>query len=688
MNTKLLTPYTQADFTLFEYRPGIGVVLLPNDPVYTLVAVSRDFISTSGMKKEDVIGKSHFEVFPENPDDPQSSGEHSLRSSFEYILRHKKPHSLPLLRYDIPNGDGTFSEKYWKSSNAPVLNEEGEVVYIIHTAEDVTSQVKADKTIEEHKVLATAFQRVEESELKYRRLFDSIDQGFCVLEMIFDGDHHPIDYRFLETNPAFEEQTGLKGAIGKTAREMVPNLESHWFELYGKVATTGEPLRFMERSDAMGRWFDVFAYRIENEGSSKVGLLFRDITDRKKTEEELRESEERFRLMANTVPQSMWITDAEGRVEFLNKHWCDYCGEPFSETTATEISIKHLHPDDAPKVMETFSKAMQTGEPWEVEQRNRSKNGEYRWFLNRGTPFKDPQTGKVTKWYGVGIDIHDRKLAEEALKRSEELLEIKVQERTQELEKANQELKRSNQNLEEFAYAASHDMKEPIRKIHFFADRLKERLLHKLEEEDRRYFERLEAGTQRMTTLIDDLLLYSHVNRGIASVETVDMNQMLSFVLDDLELHIEQKGAKIEAGPLPIIKGRPRQLQQLFENLVGNALKYNKPNVTPHITISSNLVKGSDVTVENAAIDKAKMYHLISVEDNGIGFHQEDAERIFNVFTRLHGNAEYRGSGVGLSIVQKIVANHSGHVWAKATPGEGAVFYVLLPASQDDSDRK
>ena len=282
----------------------------------------------------------------------------------------------------------------------------------------------------------------------------------------------------------------------------------------------------------------------------------------------------------------------------------------------------------------------------------------------------------------MGIDIHDRKLAEQALKKSEEELEKKVNERTRELEKANEELQQSNQNLEEFAYAASHDMKEPIRKIHFFADRLKQRLQSKLEEEDRRYFERLELGTRRMNSLIDELLLYSHVSKGIRSAETVNLNNTLAFVLDDLELHIEEKRAKINVGPLPTIKGQQRQLQQLFENLLANALKYSKENQVPDISITASVISGREIVLQRNlnGVAREKLYHLIRVADNGIGFHQEDADRIFNVFTRLHGNNEYKGTGVGLSIARKVAQNHGGYIWAEGRQGAGASFNVLLPA--------
>jgi len=244
----------------------------------------------------------------------------------------------------------------------------------------------------------------------------------------------------------------------------------------------------------------------------------------------------------------------------------------------------------------------------------------------------------------------------------------------------NNELKRSNANLEEFAYAASHDMKEPIRKIHFFTDRLKTGLQDQLNEENQRYFERLETGAKRMGTLIDDLLLYSHISRGAAIEESVDLNQIITLVKEDMELAIEEKHAVIIVESLPKIKGHRRQLQQLFENLIGNALKYSKPGVAPHLWITSFKTTGSETSLRLTGSESDKHYYQIEVRDNGIGFDQADAERIFNVFTRLHGNTEYKGTGVGLSIVRKVAENHGGYAWAESNEGEGATFKVLLPA--------
>jgi light-regulated signal transduction histidine kinase (bacteriophytochrome) len=247
------------------------------------------------------------------------------------------------------------------------------------------------------------------------------------------------------------------------------------------------------------------------------------------------------------------------------------------------------------------------------------------------------------------------------------------------LERSVEDLKRSNKNLEEFAYAASHDLKEPTRKIRFFTERLKDSLGEKLSPRERGFFERMEVASNRMNTLIDDLLSYSTLSQKSAEKETVDMNELMDDVLTELELEIEQKGATINISKLFTITGHRSQLQQAFQNLIGNALKYSKPDAAPIITIFCDKVTGAETGMQLATNERSTNYYQVTVIDNGIGFDQEDAERIFNVFTRLHGLAEYKGTGVGLSIVRKVVENHNGYIWAKSQPGEGATFKVLLP---------
>jgi light-regulated signal transduction histidine kinase (bacteriophytochrome) len=247
------------------------------------------------------------------------------------------------------------------------------------------------------------------------------------------------------------------------------------------------------------------------------------------------------------------------------------------------------------------------------------------------------------------------------------------------LEKLVEDLKRSNANLEEFAHAASHDMKEPIRKVLTFSDRLKSSLEPRMTEAEKNLFSRMENATQRMGILVDDLLAFSHLSERPKEMEVVDLNKKLENVLGDLELLIDEKGATIDIGSLPVVKGHRRQLQQLFQNLIGNALKYSKPNIDPVITITCEEVLGKDSPIHKLVESDDRSFYWIQVRDNGIGFEQQYAERIFAMFQRLHGKSEYAGTGVGLSIARKVVENHNGYIWAQSEPGAGATFHVLLP---------
>jgi len=255
-----------------------------------------------------------------------------------------------------------------------------------------------------------------------------------------------------------------------------------------------------------------------------------------------------------------------------------------------------------------------------------------------------------------------------------------IKETQLQLERSVEDLRRSNINLEEFAYAASHDLKEPIRKIYFFTDRIKNSLQDRLTDEAKLYFERMETASKRMNALIDDLLSYSQVSLRPRIMEQVDLNQLLYLILQDLELEVEEKSALITINPLFTVQGHTRQLQQAFQNLLTNALKYSKPGTMPEIIISGYQTQGKDTGLRLSYEESGKTYHVIEVKDNGIGFEQKDADRIFNIFTRLHGNAEFRGTGVGLSIVRKVIENHHGHITAEGKPGEGALFKLYLPA--------
>jgi len=408
------TPLGPLDGWPQSLRTAVDLMLAARQPVYVAWGVevtslyNDGYIPILGTKHPDALAKSYRELWAEIWDEYRPVVEATMAGEAHYFV------DQPVMLVGRPGQPMSWFTFSW----TPLRDEAGAVAGFFCVATETTGKVRAEAALRERNERA-----LREREERYRTLFESIDGGFCILEMIFDGQDRPVDYRFVEANPAFERHTGLVGAIGRTARELVPDLESHWFEIYGKVALTGEPTRFVDHAQPMGRWFDVYAFRVGEPRDRQVALLFNDITERKGVEERLRESEERFRLMTSAVPQIVWITDADGRAEFFNRQWTLYTGEPYRPTSATDVAQSFVHPDDRLRTMAAFEDARRTGQVFQVEHRIRSAAGEYRWFLVRAEPYRDPRTGQILRWFGVSIDIHDRKLAEERLRESERRLE-------------------------------------------------------------------------------------------------------------------------------------------------------------------------------------------------------------------------------------------------------------------------
>ena len=254
----------------------------------------------------------------------------------------------------------------------------------------------------------------------YRELFHAFDQGFCVFEVLLDASGTPVDYRFLEVNEPFERLTGLVAPVGRTALELVPNLERHWIEIYGRVALTGESTRFVQGSDAMGRWFEVYAARVGAPERRMVALLFSDITarrreqeERKRVDEALRLSELRFREFADTAPVMLWVTESDGTCSYLSRGWSDYTGQPTVEGLGFGW-LEMVHSEDRDQAHRLFAKASAAHTAFELEHRLKRADGAYRWVIDAGRPrFRDD--GAFDGFIGAVIDINDRKVAEDRL---------------------------------------------------------------------------------------------------------------------------------------------------------------------------------------------------------------------------------------------------------------------------------
>jgi signal transduction histidine kinase/DNA-binding response OmpR family regulator len=386
-------------------------------------------------------------------------------------------------------------------------------------------------------------------------------------------------------------------------------------------------------------------------------MLSKEIEIRKKAQENLSIQMEELRSALQSLPQIAFIISKEGSIEYVNDHWYSYSSEA---TTFPET-----HPDDY-GACGNWDKHFEKGIEFSCEKRIKHlKSNAFRYFLLKIVPVKHNKI--ITRWVGTFTDIHEQKIANESL-------EMKVAERTRELISKNEELELSNHELQQFSWVVSHDLKEPLRKIEIFIKIIKDRYL-KEDEKAVDYVNRTISSAERMTKLITDLIDYSRLSSSVLPQET-DLNEIIGEVLSDLEYIIEKKQAVIEIKDLPSLKAVPSQLRQVFQNLVGNSLKFSKEGMPPLIEISSELIESKEF---DSPKSESGSYCRITVKDNGIGFDESYLDKIFVIFQSLNDRSSYEGTGIGLAIAKKIIEKHNGLITAKSKIGEGSSFIIVLP---------
>ncbi len=353
-----------------------------------------------------------------------------------------------------------------------------------------------------------------------------------------------------------------------------------------------------------------------------------------------------------------------------------------------------IHVDDRELVEAAVNQALAPGSPgiYEAEYRLTPLRGSERVLHALGKVIYDSD-GQPIKLLGTAQDVTAERNRQRGL---EQLVQLRTAELAamnqeleaqneeylavnEELEEANQLLIRSNDNLQQFAYVASHDLQEPLRKIQQFSDRLISQNVASTIKGSQ-YLDRIQAAAGRMSVLIEDLLDFSRISTGRDIHQIVRLNKVVETVLSDLDLVIEETGAVVEIGMLPTVQGNALQLGQLFQNLISNALKFRKPGLAPYIQVTGILVLQGQLPVSVKPVCHTGSYHQIEIRDNGIGFDEKYLDRIFQVFQRLHGRNEFQGTGIGLAICEKVMVNHGGSITATSQPGEGASFKVFFPA--------
>ncbi len=616
-----------------------------------------------GRGAEELLHRPIFDGLPEARNQGLEELLHTVMTTGEAQMANEHPVVLPRNRQN----ETVFINFVYH----PFREGDGHVSAVIAVAIDVTAQVLARK-------------KIEESEQKFRSLVEQAPVAICMVS----GTNYVMEI----VNNSMVEILRKPAAdlLHRPVFEGLPETRNQGFEqLLQHVYATGErvnaneyPLQLKRNGEVMNRYINFVYEPIKEINGTVTGVMAVaiDVTEQVTARRQVEESSEELQLAIAVADLGTFRIDLASGKGTYSQQIMAWFGLHQQGLSITDL-VSRVHPDDYAKVKAAFERTFRNESEGQHDITYRvvdPEEGSLRYLHSSGrTYFTDE--GKPYLLVGMIQDVTPQVLYQQRLIESEAELQNRVAERTLELQNLNSELQRTNANLEEFAYAASHDMKEPIRKIHLFCDRLKGELDAQLTESQRHLFSRVENAAQRMNTLIEDLLMYSTISKGVASQEQVNLQAKIKNVLEDLEVEIEEKGARIVVGPMPVITGHRRQMQQLFQNLIGNALKYSKPGVTPVVQIHSKTVLGKDTTLPLRQEEAQKEFYLLEVKDNGIGFEQEDAERIFHVFTRLHGNAEYKGTGVGLSIVKKVVENHNGYIWAESQPGEGAKFSVLLP---------
>ncbi|MGZ3839830.1 MAG: ATP-binding protein [Flavisolibacter sp.] len=526
------------------------------------------------------------------------------------------------------------------------------------TLQDVTEQVKSNKEIEEKsQELQLAMQVADLGMFRIDLVRDKATYSQRVMDW-FGFKEQGLN---LQTVSGYVHPDDRERVV--TALEhSVTSEENSRHDVTYRLHQPGRPGRYL-------RSFGKTDFNKEGKAYRMVGVI-QDVSEQMLIREQLQQSEAALQnrvaerthdlqvqktlldsVVSNSTSALLYgesIRDEKGRLlDFRIVLANDKAAELFGFSNIQEFSsqtIRQIHKRvGAEDITDLYIHIVESGEPNILVYQDASLQ---RWFTISTVKLRD---GFLT----TCTDITETKLLQ------------------YQLESAITELKRSNANLEEFAHAASHDLKEPIRKIHFFTRQLKDHLGAHSDGKDMKSFNRIEDAAQRMGNLIDDLLQYSHVSQRPHQMEAVDLAQTIRDVTEDLEIDIQGKKAVITTQNLPVVRGHKRQLQQLFQNLVSNGLKYSKPDVAPVLEFTAGR------TLENN-----QPYYWISLKDNGIGFEQQYEDRIFQIFSRLHGKAEYSGTGVGLSIVKKVLENHKGFIRVESSPGEGANFSIYLPTRE------
>jgi len=575
--------------------------------------------------------------------------------------------------------DGT---RFWGDITVTAVHDkQGEVMGYLKITRDLTERKKAEDNYTNF--LEDLTQKNQELKLSEERYHKMVSEVTDYVVISLDKNGYVLDW-----NKGAERVKGYKAAeiIGKNFRlfytkedkeRKLP--EALLKEATDKGSVTHEGWRL--KKGGTRYWGSVAITALHNEQGQIFGFskVTKDLTEKKIaddklanfadelvfTNEELKKSEERYhKMVAEVKDYAILMLDKNGIIQNWNAGAEYIKGYTAKEAVGKSFEMFYTQEDQKNKIPgKLLEEASRNGrvshEGWRVR-----KDGSKFWGHVVITALHD-LNNSIIGFSKVTRDLTERKKAEDQSK-----------EDAVELERKNRSLERLNSEISSFAYVASHDLKEPLRKIQTFASRIPEVINNP--EAITEMLHKISASAFRMQKLMDDLLNYSLVSGNASNFQKVDLNAAVETVLKDLELTIADKNAQLNISKLPVVNGIPFQLEQLFLNILSNALKFSKPDVQPIIDITSSTLHGKDIPL--GLSNDMKKYYKIIVADNGIGFPEEHSQKIFEVFQKLHDKRTFAGSGVGLAIVKRIMENHGGLVMAEGKPGIGATFTMFFSA--------
>jgi PAS domain S-box-containing protein len=592
--------------------------------------------------------------------------------AFQKIEESKNNRSIYDAEYRIKRGnDGTIA--WMKSIGQHQYDDFGEAITLTGINLDITEQKEASEKLKATVIeLATKNKQIEESETFNRTILESSPDCLNVL----DGEGR---IQFMN----------LSGLCQMEIDDFSAVKNKYWWTLWGSEnevfvkasvdkASKGDTVNFTAicpTAKGTAKWWNVIVSPVVKPGEPvrQIISVSRDITQQKEAEEKIRQSEQLFKSIFDNSLAAIVVTDDQGNYLSANEAASELLEYTVNELLQMNVGDLKTHAKNG--AAERFEQYMDKGEE-AGEFDFTTKNGDHKFVQYQAIRLK------ADFHLSIMMDITKQKSFSDELERKviERTKEVakgtqQVKEVNQSLELKNRELENANAELNSFTYIASHDLQEPLRKIQAFSKIIIEENVFSDKTHD--YFNRIVSAAQRMQNLIVALLDFSRAAEGGFVMVPCDLNKIVADLKSELALGISEKETIIEWEDLPTVNGLPVQLSQLFANLFGNAIKYSRPEVIPHIKITAERIDGN--AIAHPAANKQQAYYAIRIADNGIGFEKEYATKIFELFQRLHGRNEYSGTGIGLAIVKKIATNHTGFIVAEGKPNVGSTFILYLP---------